>query len=261
MDVRELGQLSQNQEFHHWWIRTRFVHLEAALARAAAESPRGLSVLEMGSGTGQNLRYLRQESPLAHRIVGLVGVEPQFDASRIPTPWLRPDDQILKAPPETGWEGRFDLLVAMDVLEHLEMDGKALEEWSRWVRPGGLVFITVPAFSGLWSRHDEKLGHYRRYTRSALETLARTAGLRTERTRYLFSHAFPAVFVLRKLARRLGRPRRAGTAVSTDLRPAPRLLNLALTGLGRLEAWLGGNPWVGTSVMGVFQKPGGSSHA
>ena len=62
----------------------------------------------------------------------------------------------------------FHLLIAMDVLEHIKEDKKAFEEFVRVLKPGGLMIITVPAFPFLYSSHDRKLGHYRRYTLSTL---------------------------------------------------------------------------------------------
>jgi SAM-dependent methyltransferase len=253
MDIRELGQLSLEEEFHHWWIRTRFAHLQGALEKPAQPPPKeGLRVLEVGCGSAQNLRFLRQESDLARRIHSLTGLDPSFDPARIPTPWLAPQDRIVQQA-EPDWESRHDVVVAMDVLEHLSDDYSGLVDWCRWLKPGGLLFVTVPAFPGLWSSHDQKLGHFRRYTRQSLEELTRRAGLVQPHTRYLFSHAFPAVYLIRKLL-----PATAGddASSSTDLKPTAAPLNRALIRLGQLEAKLGGNPWFGTSVVGVFKKPG-----
>ena len=71
----------------------------------------------------------------------------------------------------------YDVLLAMDVLEHIENDTDALAAWLPHVKSGGYVLITVPAFQWLWSYHDDRLGHVRRHTRSSLERLATGCGL------------------------------------------------------------------------------------
>ncbi|MFQ5849499.1 MAG: class I SAM-dependent methyltransferase [Candidatus Binatia bacterium] len=60
--------------------------------------------------------------------------------------------------------GSFDLVLALDVIEHVEDDLRALSECRRILKDGGLLIVTVPAFMALWSPWDEALGHKRRYT-------------------------------------------------------------------------------------------------
>ena len=64
-------------------------------------------------------------------------------------------------------EGFFDFIIASDVLEHIKEDEKALLEWRRVLKPGGIGVITVPAFQFLYSCHDVTNEHYRRYSKSA----------------------------------------------------------------------------------------------
>ena len=62
----------------------------------------------------------------------------------------------------------FDCTTSFDVLEHLEDDRAALGELIRVTKPGGLIFVNVPAFDCLWSDWDEALHHKRRYTKRTL---------------------------------------------------------------------------------------------
>lgn len=73
---------------------------------------------------------------------------------------------------------QFDLLVAFEVLEHLHNDHEALTSWSRWVKPGGHIMISVPAGPDRFDECDRLVGHVRRYTRDSLQDLFRSAGLR-----------------------------------------------------------------------------------
>ena len=83
-------------------------------------------------------------------------------------------------------------ILLMDVLEHLENPQDLLSE----LRQRGLigiqttVFVTVPAFQRLFSKHDEFLGHYRRYSRTELEALLRQSGLEPVRSGYFFLSLF-----------------------------------------------------------------------
>lgn len=96
--------------------------------------------------------------------------------------------QQLLAEPGTDWQHSFDLLCAFDVLEHIENDSAALDEWISWLRPGGKVCLSVPAHQHRWSEGDEWAGHYRRYSRGDLE---RMLGARGFRILHLECYGFP----------------------------------------------------------------------
>jgi SAM-dependent methyltransferase len=68
-------------------------------------------------------------------------------------------------------DGSYDIICAFDVIEHIENHQKAMCEIDRVLSDKGFFFITVPAFQFLWSNHDEVNHHFRRYTRSELESL------------------------------------------------------------------------------------------
>ncbi|HEU4915895.1 MAG TPA: class I SAM-dependent methyltransferase [Acidimicrobiia bacterium] len=73
----------------------------------------------------------------------------------------------------------FDLVVAFEVLEHIEDDRGTLAAWSRWLQPGGHVMISVPAHPERYGPCDEMAGHCRRYDRAGLAEVFRSAGLET----------------------------------------------------------------------------------
>src|SRR5207253_9325776 len=61
-------------------------------------------------------------------------------------------------------ENSFDVIIASDSLEHLQDDMLALKNWNRLLKPGGELYVFVPAFMYLWSKHDVVNQHFRRYT-------------------------------------------------------------------------------------------------
>jgi SAM-dependent methyltransferase len=80
--------------------------------------------------------------------------------------------------------GAFDTVFALNVVEHIADDVKALENCRRLVRAGGAVVILVPAYEWLHNRLDVHLGHYRRYTRGSLVDAFGRAGLEVTHTQY-----------------------------------------------------------------------------
>jgi len=73
-------------------------------------------------------------------------------------------------------DSEFDLLVAFEVLEHLEDDHETLMSWSKWVRPGGHIMVSVPADPDRFDACDRLVGHVRRYSRDSLRDLFENAG-------------------------------------------------------------------------------------
>ncbi len=149
----------------------------------------------------------------------------------------------------------FDLVFALDVIEHIEDDVQALRECGRILKNGGLLVATVPAFMALWSPWDEALGHRRRYNALTLAQTGQKAGLSTKRLSYMFFFVFPIAVLIRVVKRLI---QRNAVRYSSDFIPIPGPLNHLLIGIGRLEQWvltkLNLNfPW-GLSVISVMTK-------
>lgn len=87
--------------------------------------------------------------------------------------------------PGRGPRQSFDSCVALNVLEHIADDARALAEMASLVRPGGRVILLVPAFPSLYGPVDRNLGHYRRYRPAALAGLAAAASMTVERLEYV----------------------------------------------------------------------------
>lgn len=250
MDLCESSQMSVQEELRHWWIRTRLLYLGSYLSKLSGLSSLSsapLDLLEVGCGTGQNLVHIRQQPELSRIVRRVTGVEPEWPADEPRGSWMRPEDAIHRSLSEV--EGEVDVLVAMDVLEHIDDDVTALREWLGLVRSGGWVFLTMPALPSLWSYHDEILQHRRRYTLRSLTALTEAVGLERLQTNYAFGYLVPVAYLVRKLGSR------KKDRTTTDLAPASPLVNAVLYGAGYAESLMGGNPVVGTSVFGWYRKP------
>ena len=88
---------------------------------------------------------------------------------------------------------------SLNVFEHIQDDSAALREIRQKLKPGGTLLIYVPAFACLWTSLDEKLCHYRRYTKKTLRRLVEQEGFVVEDARYADSLGFIATLVFRLL--------------------------------------------------------------
>jgi SAM-dependent methyltransferase len=130
--------------------------------------------------------------------------------------------------------GSFDLVLALDVVEHLEDDIRALIECRRILKLGGLLIVTVPAFMALWSPWDESLGHKRRYTLGQLAVALQKAGLSVKKSSYIYFFVFPIAVLIRSVKRLIEKDPRS---YSSDFIRIPKILNNLLLQVGRLEQW------------------------
>jgi SAM-dependent methyltransferase len=195
--------------------------------RAVVEAvrPRGAArILELGCGSGNVLAAF---APLGEA----VGMEEHPDliaAARAAGLDVRPGSLPRDLVVPEGWA---DLVLMLDVLEHLDDDAGALRTAWRALRPGGALLVTVPAFAWLWSGHDVALGHRRRYVAGALRDLVAGAGFRVQHVSYFNTLLFPAVVLARGCKRLRG-------DTSHDLRRPRAVLNRLLTALFGLERFV-----------------------
>jgi SAM-dependent methyltransferase len=149
------------------------------------------------------------------------------------------------------FEREFDVVTALDVLEHIDDDREALTAVFRAVRPGGGVVLTVPQHRWLWSAVDEFSCHRRRYTRGDLEEKIRASGFEVCRATSCFATTLPLVIASRSRST-------LGTFDPVRELQIPRALNSLLNGLVECE-WtairLGVSLPVGGSLLVVARRP------
>lgn len=86
--------------------------------------------------------------------------------------------------PEAARAHGCDSIAALNVLEHIEDDERALAALHAALPTGGTAAVLVPAHDWLYSRFDADAGHFRRYTRGELEEKLVRAGFAVDGIRY-----------------------------------------------------------------------------
>ncbi|MFC0533202.1 class I SAM-dependent methyltransferase [Phytohabitans kaempferiae] len=242
MEATEIRKLAALEDAH-WWYRERRALLDRALRRLAAADPgpsgagaAGRRALDIGAAGGGNTRVLKRRgwAPVAleYSAEGAeVAAERGLDV-------IRADARALPLP-----NASLDLVVAFDILEHIDEDHAAAGEIHRTLRPGGTALIAVPCDMRLWSAHDVAVGHVRRYTRESLTTVVEKAGL-------VIDEIWSWNVLLRPIA--AWRRRRS---TGSDLDDLPAVVNLGLTAIITAERYLPVKSLPGVSLMLRAHRP------
>lgn len=214
-------------EDRHFWFGARNRALSAIIGGLTPQLPAGYRVLEIGCGTGNTLRVLKEACSAAALIVGVDLFEEGLAYAR-----RRTDVSLVRARIERAPFGvRFDVVGMFDVLEHLEDDAAALREVRTLTAPGGYLVLTVPAHQALWSRFDEEAHHCRRYESDQLHERLSIAGFAVDYLTPFMGALYPVLRVSRWLSARahsvrarLGRESKS--AVLNELRFRPLVNDL-----------------------------------
>lgn len=195
---REAFDAMARIEDEHWWFVGRRAVLASVIENHIPRAmTRRLSILEAGCGTGGNLALLQRFGQVdAFEYDDAARAEARSKSTVDVQPGRLPDG--IK---EVG--GSYDLIALLDVLEHLEQDERSLQVLAPLLSPEGKLLITVPALQSLWSRHDEKHHHHRRYSEASLRDVLEKAGLHAEMISYFNSLLFPAA-ALQRWASKVG---------------------------------------------------------
>ncbi|HXV23718.1 MAG TPA: class I SAM-dependent methyltransferase [Alphaproteobacteria bacterium] len=228
----------------HWWFVGRRKLFSRELSRLGlSEHSR---ILDIGTGTGANLRLLRQIG--MHRVVGLDESDTaiRFCAARGLGAVQQGD--IRRLPFE---DGTFDLVLATDVIEHVEEDAQAIAEIRRVLAPGGYALVTVPAFASLWGLQDDQSHHRRRYRRAEFRDLLLRAGFDIRRSYYFNYLLFPAIWGARRIIKWLKPDLESENQVNTPL------INRILGWIFSLDVRTAPlvRPPFGVSILAICRRP------
>jgi len=142
---------------------------------------------------------------------------------------------------------RFDTVVCLDVLEHIEDDAALLKRLAQIVEPGGHVLIKVPACPWLYGSVDVASDHYRRYNRAMLRRIAELAGLHVVRLRYMNAAGVGPYFLKSRVLKKQANFSRTFTPKQLDR------IRRVMPWLRRLDRVIG--PPVGQSLVMVGRRP------
>ena len=191
---REMAELDQR----HWWYRARREVLAGLIRREAMPPPKA-RILEIGCGTGHNLEMLG-------RFGRLDALELDDEARAIAERRLGRKAMSAPLPELAGVRNRhYDLIAALDVIEHIDDDGAALAAIAAKLKPGGRFVMTVPAHQWMWSAHDVVNHHKRRYSKRSLRQLIEESPLRLDKIGYFNSLLFPLAVAERLASRMRGK--------------------------------------------------------
>lgn len=235
-------QLMRRVEKDHWWWRVRRLLVKQLLKEYFKKTGAEVKILDLGCGIGQTSKMLEgygevysldasAEAVRYCREIGLKNVL-SGDAENLPFA----DDA-------------FDLVVALDVLEHVQNDAAAVKEIRRVLKKNGLFVCFVPALRALWSEQDEILKHFRRYDKKSFSGLF-AGGWITEKISFFNFFLFFPVFVWRTVLKLSGKKQKKDEAEKFSF------LNKVFYFIFRSESPVLKiiNLPIGVSILGVVRK-------
>jgi SAM-dependent methyltransferase len=242
----KLYQVLSRSEADHWFFLGRRYVLSTLLKQYC---PRDADLaLDLGCSTGSNRETLLKFSER------VIGIDREWEVLRLglpvdSAPLCQADAVYL---PFT--DRCFDLVVALDLFEHLPDEDRGIREIWRVLKTGGCLVIFVPAFEWIWSKMDKVAHHYRRYTAGRLRRLLINQAFLIHRVTYVNMLLFPLMVVYRLMQRLIHRGWDNNRLPELKIPPGP--INHFLTGVLAMEAHLIRfvNLPVGGTVIAVAQR-------
>jgi len=237
MDLKETEILGTNIK-QHWYYRSKANAMKRLLSGA---SP--CVILDIGAGSGFFSKKMLTDSLAKEAWCVDISYESDSDASEAgkPVHFRRSVDNV-----------NADLVLLMDVLEHVDDDVCLLRDYATKVPSGAKFLISVPAFHFLWSGHDVFLEHKRRYRLNQIEDVVRQAGLTVKHGAYYFGAIFPIAATIRLVSNLMQGGRYQAQSQLTQHHP---LVNATLTAMSSAELpFFLSNRFAGLTAFVVAEK-------
>lgn len=239
--IKEIKQMEDT----HWWHRAKREIIASVIQKEIDKSKKKLRILEIGAGTSLLIKefinsaetYALDRSKTALSLSKKNGIANTIHAD---------------LGTYTGFKKNFyDIVVAADVLEHLEDDLGAAKKIYQMLKKGGVFIIHVPAHKSLFSYWDESLGHFRRYEKMDLQKLIKSSGFNTSFLSFRLPTVYPFVKLFRKITKEKKKKRKSDFEQFS-------LLNFPLYLFTRVEDALirrkSINPPFGLSLFAIAKK-------
>jgi hypothetical protein len=224
MDLKEIGKVDPDN-FWYYLYKGQFIFDKAIKSFNKSEI-----LFDVGAGSG----YFASIFVKNKKTIKAYCIDPFYSKDQLGN---KNDLNFVTAPPIE----KADVLLFIDVLEHVEDDLALLTSYISSSSADALFVISVPAFKSLWSNHDVFLEHFRRYRKKDLRNLIKLAGLVEVESSYIFGSIFPLVWLIRKLKR--------STTIQSDLKQSSNFVNFLILNFLKIEKVLPVNRLFGTSVF------------
>jgi SAM-dependent methyltransferase len=239
-EYRKMAEVEERM----WYYRA--LHRNIICSVKLRSNPVEVSLLDAGCGTGGLLYRFKQAYP-EWRFTGLDFSSVACDRARKRTGGEIVEGSISTLPFPAA---HFDVAVSCDVVCQISDAEKAVAEFFRCLKSGGIVVLNMPAYQWMYSYHDRETANLRRYTRTEVNALLTAAGFKIVRSTYWNMLPFPLAFIKRKIL--------PSDSSKSDVKLLPPPVEAFFNGLMRLEQFwlsLGGRMPFGSSVLTVAQKP------
>ena len=224
MDLKEIGKVDPEQ-FWYYLYKGQFIFDKAIKSFYKSEI-----LFDVGAGSGYFASIFVKNKKTSKAFC----IDPFYSQDQL---GIKNNLNFVTAAPSE----KADMLLFIDVLEHVEDDLALLKSYISISSADALFVISVPAFKSLWSNHDVFLEHFRRYRKKDLRNLINRAGLVEVDSSYIFGSIFPLVWLIRKLKR--------SKTIQSDLKQSSNLMNFLILNYLKIEKVLPVNRLFGTSVF------------
>jgi SAM-dependent methyltransferase len=229
-----------NEEDKHWWFKAR---REIIVSQLQSLDLNFEKALDIGCFSG---RFLKEIAPMCKE---RYGVESSEEGNKY---WGMRDFTIVRGalPKDIPFPDKtFDIVSALDVLEHVADDRASFQTIYNLLKPHGVLLCTVPAYAFLWSDLDVMTHHYRRYSAQGLRKMLCDTGFSIYKLTYFNTFLFPLIVLVRWL-------RKFYTRSGTDMDKPKNIVNLLLYHIFAAE-----KPWLlkytfpfGVSILVIATK-------
>jgi len=187
MKKRTFKSIDSNQD--DWWINGR---ADIVLSIIRGSYKKNSKILDVGAGIGLITGKIKKAG-----YKNIIAADASSDSLEI----LK--NKGIKALqlklPEIKINSKYDLVLLLDVIEHVKDDQKTLINIKKILNKNGKIIVTVPAFKFLWSKKDEEYGHFRRYTRKELRDKIGNAGYKIDYLSYYNFFLFLPALIAAKI--------------------------------------------------------------
>lgn len=244
MELNEYQKMGDFEK-HYWWHKGK-LSLVSELHSMYFPADKKLRILEIGCGTGEVLNLLSSFGDVTGMDISEEAVQASQDRG---FDVIQGDVNTMDL---SSHEDTYDLVLALDVLEHIRDDMETLRRVRKMLKPGGHFFVTVPAYKFLWSNHDEALHHARRYHSVEIRQKLKDTGYELKKSTHFVAALFFPIATVRLLSNFI---RRKAYAESHYFK-VPKFVNTFFSKLLEFEAKLIRKIYlpIGTTLAAVGKK-------